>query len=65
MKLRVKHTFMYGEVTNVAGSSDNPMIELTMRNGSKLSYPQEQLSSNPPFIAFWNVLDKIKKHLTP
>ena len=65
MRLRVKHTIMYGEVTNIAGSSDNPMVELTMKDGSRLSYPQEQLTEKPPFDYIFNLLERIKLYLTP
>ena len=65
MRARIKHTFIFGEVTNIAGSVDNPMIELTMRNGSKLSYPQEQLSDKPPLSYIFDLLDRIKSRLTP
>jgi len=56
---------MYGEVTDIAGSSDKPMVELTMKDGSKLCYPQEQLSSNPPLSYIFALLDRIKLRLTP
>jgi len=65
MKLRVKHTFYIGEVTNIAGSSDSPMVELTMKDGSKLRYHQEQLSDKPPLSYIFDLLERIKIYLTP
>jgi hypothetical protein len=65
MRLRVKHTFYVGEVTNIAGSSDNPMVEITMKDGCKLCYPQEQLTEKPPLSYIFDLLDRIKLRLTP
>jgi len=65
MRLRVKHTFYIGEVTNIAGSSDTPLVELTMKDGSRLPYPQEQLTDKPPFDYIFNLLDRIKLRMTP
>ena len=65
MRIRIKHTIIYGEVTNIAGSSDNPLLELTMKDGSKLFYPQEQLTNNPPLSHIFDLLDRIKLRLTP
>jgi hypothetical protein len=56
---------MYGNVTNIAGSSDNPLLELTMKDGCKLCYPQEQLTDKPPFDYIFNLLERIKLYLTP
>ena len=65
MRLRVKNSLMYGEVTNIAGSSDNPLVEITMKDGSRLSYPQEQLTDKPPLDYIFNLLERIKIYLTP
>jgi hypothetical protein len=65
MRLRVKHTLIYGEVTNVAGSSDKPLVELTMKDGCKLCYTQEQLTSKPPLSYIFDLLERIKLLLTP
>ena len=65
MRLRVKHSLMYGEVADIAGSSDTPLVELTMKDGSRLPYPQEQLTDKPPLDYIFNLLDRIKLRMTP
>jgi len=48
-----------------AGSSDTPLVELTMKDGSRLPYPQEQLTDKPPLDYIFNLLDRIKLRMTP
>ena len=55
MKLRIKHTFMYGDFERVAGTIDSPMVELTMKDGRKLCYLQSELTDKPPFELVWTV----------
>jgi len=44
MKLRVKNTPFWGEVTNTGGTADAPLIELTMKDKSVSYYNRKDLT---------------------
>lgn len=44
MKLRVKNTPFWGEVTGTGGSVERPIIELTTKSGQVLYYQESELT---------------------
>lgn len=65
MRLRVKHTIIYGEVIGTSGTAQSPTVELSMKDGSKVYYHASELTDKPPFYYLWITLDKVKLRLTP